>query len=114
MHYDLSSKHWHADFKYSVKFSLSYHHECLDFCGTVEPSVPLQRVNERCVRSSPGLLPMRWFPQDHLAGRELWVSHTLASHSHLSLPDGARESWKITIQVCVPHMVFPRNIEGCS
>ena len=47
------------------------HHERFDLCGTVEPSVPLQRVNERCVRSSSGFLPMHRFPKDHLAGDEL-------------------------------------------
>ena len=30
---------------------------------------------------------MRWFPQDHLAGGELWVSHAVSSESHAPLPD---------------------------
>ena len=55
------------------------HHELFDLRGTVEPSVSLQCVNECCVRSSSGFLPMHWFPQDHLAGGELWVSHAVSS-----------------------------------
>ena len=47
--------------------------EAFNICCT-DPSVPPQRVYERFMRSSPGLLPMCRFPQDYLDGGELWVS----------------------------------------
>ena len=82
------------------------HHQSSDFRGVIQSRVPLQRVYEGRVRSTSGLLPMSGLPQDQLASSELWVSHAMACESHAPLPDGVWQSWKISIQVNIPNMIF--------